>query len=470
MLSTKPVAPRNTFRASALGVSAPEGRVAVSAPPAGPMAMSLRLDQQLKIDETSQIRKLAFFAALVLTFIRFGVIPELLYVVTGTNTYLLYVFGPPALLGCLLTGGLRRTFRSRAAVLWSGFFLWMIAATPFSSWVGGSIEKDLSYGRINLIFLFLLGGLATSWKEVRMIFYTIAAAGCVNLVAARFLSRMTSGRLELDLPFDGIISNSNDLAAQLILIIPFVLFVAFQNRQNMVLRIVMLGGVGVGLLAILSTGSRGALVGVAVATGFLLVRLRGAARFALLCALPAVALLLAALSPSAALQRLGTLFGQEAPTVDGYNEADESVEARNSALRKSLEYTFKHPLFGVGPAQFSNYEGTTSRAAGQHGNWHETHNTYTQVSSENGLPAFVFFVGAFVVVWRLVNRTYRQALARNDTEVSQACSYYQMALVGYLVTITFLAMAYSVALPALIGLGGAIYFAAQRRFATQAPA
>src|SRR2546427_9352704 len=46
--------------------------------------------------------------------------------------------------------------------------------------------------------------------------------------------------------------------------------------------------------------------------------------------------------------------------------------------RVSLE----HPLFGVGPGNF----GIVS------GNWHETHNTYTQLSSEAGIAALILFL------------------------------------------------------------------------------
>jgi len=37
-----------------------------------------------------------------------------------------------------------------------------------------------------------------------------------------------------------------------------------------------------------------------------------------------------------------------------------------------------------------------AKAAGEHGNWHETHNTYTEISGECGIPALIFaLVGLF---------------------------------------------------------------------------
>src|ERR1035438_10159983 len=47
-------------------------------------------------------------------------------------------------------------------------------------------------------------------------------------------------------------------------------------------------------------------------------------------------------------------------------EAVESFESRRYLLDKSIEYTIKFPLFGVGPGQFASYEGGHSEIGRAH--------------------------------------------------------------------------------------------------------
>ena len=129
---------------------------------------------------------MAFYFGLALVFMVFGVVPELMYYFTGRNTYVIYLVGPVAILGALTTGGLRRTFQNRAAWYWVAFFVWMVVGIPFSSWRGDSTGNLYTYSRVCMPLLLVVGGLANNWKEVQGDFYTIAMAGLVNLLTARF--------------------------------------------------------------------------------------------------------------------------------------------------------------------------------------------------------------------------------------------------------------------------------------------
>jgi len=131
-------------------------------------------------------------------------------------------------------------------------------------------------------------------------------------------------------------------------------------------------------------------------------------------------------------------------------------------LKQSLIYTMQHPMFGVGLGQFSNYEGQQSLAAGKVGNWHETHNAFTQVSSECGIPALIFFVLGIGSALLSVNRIYRRARRDGYKEIANASFCYLLSMVGFMVSITFLANAFRFYLPAMIGLAIALSTAAER--------
>lgn len=401
---------------------------------------------------------IAFWAALAMIFVRMSVLPEILSYITGVNTYVLYIIGPPALLGVLFTGGVARVYRSKAAWYWTGFFVCALVAIPFSSWVGGSAQLLSTYARTNFICLLTLAGTVVRWKEIRRTFFFMALAGLVVLVVIRLLATPDAeGRLALDVQ-DSTIGNSNDLAAHVMLLMPFILYLGFKPGGKKLSRIfVSLGGL-YSLWIILGTSSRGALIGLAVMAAFLFFKATGGQRIAVLAGIPIIAMLLLAILPEKNIARLKTLLSAS-PSNDSSGiaaEAGESMESRSYLLKKSIEYTISHPILGVGPGQFATFEGSASRLAGQHGNWHETHNTYTEISSECGLPALIFALAGIVSSFSIVNRTLKRARLLGNQEVAGACICYMTAWIGYLVTLLFLAGAYRFTLPTMISLGIAI--------------
>jgi O-antigen ligase len=400
-------------------------------------------------------RRLAFWFGLALTFALFSVLPELILYNTGVNTYFLYFVGPPAILGALMTGGIRRTFRYRASYYVIAFFVWMVLATPFSSWPGGSLQRLADFSRASLIMLLVLGGLPVVWKEIRLVYYTIAAAAVVNLITAGFFTDTESERVSLLLRH-GTISNPNDLAGHLLLVLPFVLFIAIDRKRNILLRVTLFGLIGYGVWIIVGTASRGALV--AIVAAFLCFLYYAAARQRVVAILLGllVAAVIPALVPRQAVVRLGTLFGEE------HQEAGESAAARSYLFKKSITFTFEHPIFGVGPDQFANYEGKTRLLQGEHGRWQATHSSFTQVSSECGIPALIFYVAGLGSAILLVMRTHRYARLQGLDEVANACSCYLVAMVGFIVAITFLSNAYRFYYPSMIGLAVAMSAAAQK--------
>src|ERR1019366_4544316 len=101
-----------------------------------------------------------FYFGLALVFMRISVLPELLGITVGTNFYILYLLTPPVLVGVFAGGAIRRTLRASAGRYWMAFFAWMVLATAFSSWIGGSLTRIKDYGLYNLALLFVVAGLA----------------------------------------------------------------------------------------------------------------------------------------------------------------------------------------------------------------------------------------------------------------------------------------------------------------------
>jgi O-antigen ligase len=408
-------------------------------------------------DESGMLRKLAFYFGLALVFMRISVLPELLGITIGTNLYLLYLVTPPVLVGVFAGGAIRRTLRASAGRYWMAFFAWMVLATAFSSWIGGSLMRIKDYGLYNLALLFVVAGLVTNWAEVRLVFYTLAASGLVNLLEARMFMDLRGGRMQLW--ENGSISNANDLASQLLLVLPFLLWIAMDSKRSIFLRIPLYGSVVYGLWVVVGTASRGAVVGIFAAFVFVLWRASMRQRLIALMAGGLLTVIIAAALPQTTADRLGSLFGEK------NKEADESADARNHLFRQSLTYTISRPIFGVGPDQFSNYSANEHEI--QRAMYHPTHCAWTQVSSECGVPGLIFFVLGLGTAIAGVARAYKAARVRNNTEVRNACFCYLLAMVGFLVSITFLSNAYSVNVLVMVGLGISLSVAAGRQLSAK---
>lgn len=397
---------------------------------------------------------------------RMGIIPELTVAVLGVGIPLLYLLGPATWLGVALTGGFGRTFRATPAVLWTAFFACMILSALFSSWIGGSADRLVAYIKSEYVCLFALAGTITLWSEIRKTFTGLAFAGAVVLLAARIWATPGGdGRLTFNLGSDGTITNPNDLAAHIILLTPFLIYMVMKPDTAKLVKLISAVLIGYGLWIILGTASRGGMIGVFVMFAIFFVRATGGQRVVAMVMVPLLLGGLVAAAPGAALVRLGTMFGSGIATQSG--EAEESMESRSYLVKKSIEYTLEHPLLGVGPNQFSNYEGMAMKALGQQGNWHETHNTYTQLSSECGIPACILVISAMLLTLGMVNRTHSKATAAGCRDMQVMCTCFLASFAAYAVTITFLACAYRFTLPAMVGLGIAIHYAGDREIATR---
>lgn len=412
-------------------------------------------DSAVDQDIERPFRKIAFYFGLAALVVRFGVLPEVLYTITGVNTYLLYLTVAPATAACILTGGLRRTFRGSAPYWWMLYVGWMVISVPFSSWQGGSLDDLSGYIRTDLVFLVIAGGIAVQWNEIRLLFYTIAGAAVINLLTARFFADDTNGRISL--VASGTIGNSNDLAAHLLLVLPFLLFIVLDSKRSLIIRVPLVMAIIYGINVILGTASRGALISLIAGLAFMLFFATPIQRALAISGGLVLSFVFMAVLPSATIQRLGNLFGEE------HEEAKESGESRSYLFKTSLLYSYQHPLFGVGMGQFPNYEGKQRITEGKVGNWHETHCVFTEVSAEIGIPALIFFLGGIVAAVVPVLRVHTKARRMGNVEVKNACFCFLLGTFCYLVAVTFLSHAYSFYFPAMIGLAGTISYVANRK-------
>jgi O-antigen ligase len=172
----------------------------------------------------------------------------------------------------------------------------------------------------------------------------------------------------------------------------------------------------------------------------------------------AAAIGMIALSPQAARARFSTIFG------DGNEEeltsedvmAIGSRKSRIELFKQSVMMTLKKPVFGVGPGNFQSSSAKRSHDQGQRAFWKESHNSYTQVSSESGLPGIFFFGAAIWFSIRGLAQARKQS--RDNPHLAAVHDLSTRLFLGFLVfvfTSAFSSVAYQFFFCLLLGLTAA---------------
>jgi O-antigen ligase len=223
------------------------------------------------------------------------------------------------------------------------------------------------------------------------------------------------------------------------------------------------------LLTISRTGSRAGALGAVLLFFLLVFQSKRTTRIKVLAASPFIFVLILFLMPREMRLRYTTYFG----TYNTYNQSIEekirmgtieSTESRKQLLIDSLNVTVHHPFLGVGPGNFEVVQNEIAQARGDRSLWHVTHNTYTQISSEMGIPGLAIFIAALYFVFKTLNsiiRTRNRSRSWEDLRSLALCL--RTAFIVFLPIAFFDSLAYNADVPILAGLTAAIGFMAQKQ-------
>jgi O-antigen ligase len=212
------------------------------------------------------------------------------------------------------------------------------------------------------------------------------------------------------------------------------------------------------LYVISRTGSRGALISIGVIVFFMFLRASITGKIKVLVAGSLIFLIASVTLPPDLKARYQTFFTEDpeeqAADQTMLDSAVGSATTRKEMLKRSIVMTFHHPLLGVGPGNFPVAENDMARAEGKRrGEWIGTHNSFTEVSSECGIPAFCFYVAVVVLSMKKTHRIYRRS---KDSPAWKEIGIHALALnyslVAFIVTGVFIHAAYTALLPVLAGL------------------
>jgi putative inorganic carbon (hco3(-)) transporter len=300
--------------------------------------------------------------------------------------------------------------------------LQMFLTVPMSPvWKGGAFWTTLNFSKVAPV-VFVMVWVLNTMPRLRLLI--LLQTVCVTLIAAVTVwkGHTLGGRIAGIL--SGNYGNSNDLACQIVICVPFCMVFLLRAR-SLAAKLGWAFAILLMTYGVFVTGSRAGFLayGLAMAVCIWEFAIRGRYRFLLIFVI--IGMLFLPIFGGKLIERLRstTSAGQDLSAYD-------SAQQRRDLLWRSLDVTLHNPLFGVGPGNFSVISGS----------WLVTHNSYTEVSAEAGLPALVLYL---LILWR-ANRNVRivKRYMNIDREYVLWAKALRASLLAFLVSSFFASVAF----------------------------
>jgi O-antigen ligase len=407
-------------------------------------------------------RQPAFYLAVVYIFVTYTRLPEFIPLVSGHGLRLGLIMTVLAVLGIMLSGSVYRIFSSKIVRALAAFTIWLFLATPFSIWRGGSTGQVMFWCG-SVISLVLLAGCIEGAEQCRKAGYAMAVS-VLAIEALSFLLGNSAANAKETGRFafaSGTFANPNDFAALLLIGLPFCLLVVRTRKGFSVLKLACILGLILIPLSAVRTGSRGGLLALLVMFVLYFFSVPSVQRIPLVIAALLLGVAAVIFSSSNALDRYRTILQSGDSTVYYANDTERSAAlstlSRKELFMSSLRLTIHHPLLGVGPGMFLVADAKDAEERNQAAAWHQTHNTYSQISCENGLPALFFYLAALFFCFK-VTRAARQSAAAYPELRSYADTAFclRFSVIAFAVTAIFASNAYYFFFPLVAGLCAAL--------------
>ena len=248
----------------------------------------------------------------------------------------------------------------------------------------------------------------------------------------------------------GLFKNSNDLAMHLVTMVPLAVALGLTSKGPL-RKLIFWSAAGLMAAATVVTFSRGGFLGLIGVTLLFAYKFGKRNKTMTIAVLVLAFILFIGLAPGSYGDRLGTIF-------DSASDLSGSSSQRTQVLKRSVLVALRYPLTGVG---IGNFHHKSFQELG-------THNAYTQVAAEIGIPAFVVYVMFLLYPLKRLRQVEKTAAEGKDKDSRW---FYVMsvglqgAIVGYMVSSFFGAVAYQWYVYYLVGYAVCLH----RLFLVQTP-
>ncbi|MCC7397377.1 MAG: putative O-glycosylation ligase, exosortase A system-associated [Planctomycetes bacterium] len=289
-----------------------------------------------------------------------------------------------------------------------------------------TVRYFMEYLKIIAIALFTVGQV-DSRQRLRALCWTIALSLGFFGVKNGLLGLARPGSQIMRGP-GGMLEDNNDFALALTMNIPLLWYLGYEERQRLWVRRGCLIAVGLTVLTVLLTHSRGGFLAM-VATA-MWIAWRSGQLVRAVGVLAVLAALFPIVVPAHVIERLGSIGDTQ----------ESSANARLTAWAAARNMIVDNPIWGVGMRNFQDsYPHYSVVPISPGDKTYVAHNSYLQIWAESGTPAFVTYLVLLGSVFLACGRVFR--IGRQRIELAWAANYARMmeaTTVGFMVGAFFL--------------------------------
>ena len=332
-------------------------------------------------------------------------------------------------IGAFVVTGQRLHARNPENTLFVLYFLVILLSSVFAYYPQDSL-KALTIYLAWLIIYFLSINVVSTEKRF-FVFLTLYLLWNVKMIQHGFLSWAARGFSYSNWGVTGApgwFQNSGEFGIQLTMAVPLLTMftVACWSAWSRAWRSIFLVLLMMGLGSVIATNSRGALVGVAGAMLWLVMKSKQRVRALLVIIL--VACIGYSVMPEESLQR--------------FEKAGDDYTS-NTRLKRwndGIEIINNHPLLGVGYANWIRYYREQYPPAEGLEPWGLPHNIFIDAAAELGYPGLTLFVLMILATFVVNARTRREALQHGDTFSVHITHGLDAGMVGFLISGSFVSV------------------------------
>ncbi len=307
------------------------------------------------------------------------------------------------------------------------FNLWMFVTTVFSLFPELAWEQWNKVWKIQLMTYVSLMIMTTRWRIQSWIWVIALSLGFYGFKGGIF-TLMTGGAYAVYGPTGTFIGGNNEIGMALIMTVPLLRYCQLNTDNPWIRRLLLLGMI-LCLISVVGTQSRGAFLGLAAMSLYLVrnSRRKWALLIFMLITLPAIYTFM----PESWHQRMSTIqaYEEDASAMGRINAWWMAYNLARDRLPGGGFETFQYPTF-LAYAPNPN-------------DVHDAHSIYFEVLGEHGFIGLGLFLAIGYSAWRSCRWIMRRTKGRDDLKwIYDLASMLQVSLVGYASAGAFLGLAY----------------------------
>lgn len=316
------------------------------------------------------------------------------------------------------------------AVLLMVFWIWTAVTTTTAFMPGWSFKLLQDFSKIMLFTMLTISLISTREQIQTLIWIIVISVGYFGFKGGLF-SILTGGNYMIFGPGGTILYDNNNLSTALIMIFPLIRYLHLSTDHIWGWRGLMLM-MGLILLSVITSYSRGGLIGL-VAMMFMF-WLRSRKRFRVLLVVAALFAVILPLMPAHWYDRMGM--------IENYEE-DDSATTRIAMWIVAIELTKGRPIFGGGMATWRSKEMYEKYVPDFEGRHFAPHSIFFGILGEHGYVGLILFIALGLSAFWSTIWIIRKSRDRPDLQWARDFAVMmQVSLVGYAVPGAFLNLHY----------------------------